>query len=761
LKPDPAAFSDSECAYEIKLGNFQPGSTCFLAGTVGLGNGGPITDTGSLLFPATALLVATPPGSIPAGKSTIPIQFQLDEAGTILVNGKQTGEVVIFIGQGNLIDGTSMAGTWNCSPNQSAGAIGAAPPCGSGYGGTFFATKGSFNAGAVTSVSVSCAPTSILATQTSACTATVQGTGNFISAVSWSVTPASVGTVSPAGVFTPNGPGTAIISATSMQDPTKSGNATVTVIAPPPITSVSVNCNPASIMIIQTSTCTATVTGTPLYGWSVSWQATNGTIASSGNGLAIFTPTGVGTAAITATLTQDNTKSGTASIVVGNAVAAGEWTWMDGNPSISYPNRSGSCGAIGQASVNFIPGSRVGSASWTDLSGNLWLFGGGGMDCIGGSGALNDLWEYNPTSGTWTWVSGSNTVDASGSYGARGVASALNVPGARIPAASWTDRSGNLWLFGGTVSDSTNLTRELNDLWEFNPTNKEWTWVSGTYGSYAVGVYGVRGVASADNTPGARASAVSWTDKNGNFWLFGGVGGNGLFNDLWKFDPTAKTWTWVSGSNNVGAAGTYGTKGVASTFNVPGSRFGSSGWMDSKGNLWLYGGGCTAVGPPCPDDLWEFNPATTEWTWVAGSNSTTNGQSAVYGTLGTPSALSTPGSRSAAISWIDGSDNLYLFGASRVTYSADGYAYSDTNDLWKFDPKTTQWVWLGGSGINGPSDTPGYHGTLGVASPANIPTGRDGVVGWTGKDGTFWLFGGEALGGTTTPFFNDLWRYQP
>jgi hypothetical protein len=81
----------------------------------------------------------------------------------------------------------------------------------------------------ITSVSVACSPASIQTTQTSTCTSTVAGTGSFSSSVTWSVSPASIGAVSGAGVLTPVASGTATVTATSTQDTTKSGGATVTV----------------------------------------------------------------------------------------------------------------------------------------------------------------------------------------------------------------------------------------------------------------------------------------------------------------------------------------------------------------------------------------------------------------------------------------------------------------------------------------------------------------------------------------------------
>src|SRR4029077_5819335 len=98
-------------------------------------------------------------------------------------------------------------------------------------------------------------------------------------------------------------------------------------------------------------------------------------------------------------------------------------------------------------------GARWGSVTWTDASGDFWLFGGAGYDATGAYGALNDLWKYS--AGEWTWMSGATTTHQSGTYGTQGTAAPGNVPGARGSAVTWTDKSGNFWLFGGGGYDST------------------------------------------------------------------------------------------------------------------------------------------------------------------------------------------------------------------------------------------------------------------------------------------------------------------
>ena len=76
----------------------------------------------------------------------------------------------------------------------------------------------------------------------------------------------------------------------------------------------------------------------------------------------------------------------------------------------------------------------------------------------------------------WTWESGSNALDANGNYGTQGAASASNVPGARYDSSSWTDASGNLWLFGGYGYDLTGGAGYLNDLWRYTPGTGQWIW---------------------------------------------------------------------------------------------------------------------------------------------------------------------------------------------------------------------------------------------------------------------------------------------
>jgi N-acetylneuraminic acid mutarotase len=432
------------------------------------------------------------------------------------------------------------------------------------------------------------------------------------------------------------------------------------------------------------------------------------------------------------------------------AAQANEWTWMSGSNTF---NRPGVYGTQGIPSAGNVPGARDRAVSWMDASGNLWLFGGYRWDPNGGAGELNDLWKYTPSTGEWTWVSGSNTLDQPGVYGTKGVPAAGNVPGARWGAVSWTDSSGNLWLYGGYGYGGVGGGGGLNDLWKYTPSTGEWTWMSGSDSANQAGVYGTKGVPAAGNVPGARDSAVGWTDSNGNLWLFGGNGYDAsggcceYLNDLWKYTPSTGEWTWMSGSNLANQPGVYGRLGVPAAGNVPGGRTRAASWIDASGDLWLFGGAASSgLGL---NDLWKYTPSTGEWTWMSGSNSCC--QLGVYGTKGVPAAANVPGDRVSAVSWIEASGNLWLFGGIS---SESG----NLNDLWRYVPSTGEWTWMSGSNLG---NQPGVYGTKGVPAAGNVPGARWRAVTWTDPSGNLWLFGGLDVDANGFHGYNDLWKYTP
>lgn len=494
-------------------------------------------------------------------------------------------------------------------------------------------------------------------------------------------------------------------------------------------------------------------------------------------------------------------------------IAPNEWTWMGGNQTVqSNYWQPGVYGTLGTPALANIPGGRDSGSTWADSSGNLWLFGGEGVDANGNYGQLNDLWKFNPSTQQWTWIAGSNTVPAScagsttipcgqpGVYGTLGSADANNIPGGRNSASFWTDSSGNFWLFGGYGFDANQKSGELSDLWQFNASTRQWTWIGGKnavgpFGGQA-GVYGILGSSALANAPGGRDSATTWIDKSGQLWMYGGEGFDGQGNfghldDLWDFNPATGQWTWISGNstapsvcladasntNLCGWPAVYGSIGVPAIGIGPGSRVGAVGWTDKDGNLWLFGGfgnvfwGNSAFSPIDQYDLWKFNTSTKQWAWMSGNS--TNicingfpqqlcGQYGDYGTQGTPSIANIAPSRDKASAWSDSNGNLWLFGGEQLETTGGSGPGALCNDVWVYDTPANEWAWMNGAdrSIYSCMNAWPSFGVLGTPSATSTPSGRFGAATWTDASGNLWLFGG--LGWESNLYdLNDLWVYEP
>jgi Galactose oxidase, central domain len=362
---------------------------------------------------------------------------------------------------------------------------------------------------------------------------------------------------------------------------------------------------------------------------------------------------------------------------------AGVWGWVAGsaslNPAAVYPAAPGGSGPM------YTPGGRHSGVVWADGSGNLWLFGGLGIDGTGTDAYLNDLWYFNMRSGVWTFVGGPTTggdftgvvPTSTGTFG-NGWPSARNTP------ASWIDNGGRLWMFGGFYVDSSSNSQTLNDLWVYDPTQGKWALMA-RHPLNSGGTYGLP--STPGSFPGARFGTVTWKDSSGRLWLLGGVGADshntiGALADLWMLDPGNVQWTWMGGSNIAAATATYGSQGVPAIGNWPGARGGGVAWTDAAGNFWTFGGrGYDGTGGPnFLNDLWMYNPTTQQWTWVSGSN-IANSNAGNYGTPGSSAATNQPGGRVLFGGWADSSGHLWMFGGLGVDSAA---TQGDLNDLWRF-----------------------------------------------------------------------------
>jgi hypothetical protein len=265
----------------------------------------------------------------------------------------------------------------------------------------------------------------------------------------------------------------------------------------------------------------------------------------------------------------------------------------------------------------------------------------------------------------WTWMNGPSSADQELSFGTQGVAAPSNSPGGRYYFSSASDPDGKFWVFGGYSHYNGGALARFDDLWQFDPSTAEWTWIKGSTTNSTKRVSGTQGISSPANTPGCRIGAVLWCDNSGNLWLFGGEGyieeisGLVTYSDLWKFDPQIREWTWVKGHYSVFQPPVYGTMGQPDPANTPGARKHASGVKDSTGALWLFGGAYPG-NLIFNNGLWRFTPDDENWTWIKGED--LFGTDPSFGPIGVELPTNTPGARKDALLWADHSGNLWMFG---------------------------------------------------------------------------------------------------
>lgn len=169
------------------------------------------------------------------------------------------------------------------------------------------------------------------------------------------------------------------------------------------------------------------------------------------------------------------------------------------------------------------------------------------LTCLQADNYLSDLWKYQVLEGSWTWLTSPSTPNSPGSIPA--TLGASGSPQARAQACTWFDSAGYMWLYGGSITD-----------------------VNGILASFYI-------------------------------WLFADtIKGTTYLGDFWKRTTSSSTWLWAgtSSSSPVYPAG-YNITGD------PGARASSTCWMDTSGNLFLYGGKSDET----YDDIWVLGMLMT------------------------------------------------------------------------------------------------------------------------------------------------------
>jgi hypothetical protein len=331
-------------------------------------------------------------------------------------------------------------------------------------------------------------------------------------------------------------------------------------------------------------------------------------------------------------------------------------------------------------------------------------------------------------------------------------ASGRERPESLIGSVLWA-KGDTLLLFGGAVKAAGNMYTDFkmsNRIWMYQ--SGEWSfyngntgyvsgWGSPDYDGTSTYNYGQTGVASPSNWPGARVNAAYTSDESGNLYMYGGygLGNNGsgsnvdVLEDLWLFDGTH----WTSLMNGISTLNAnHGTKGVSSASNSPGGRVGATLWY-ANNSLYLFGGAIFQSVPYSHDlqplnnfnDLWQFDFATQQWTWISGSSSGNTGASSSGGQYTYPQSLS------ESASCLDENGNLYLYGG----YSSPGGTHQ-SNSFWKFDG--SNWTLLSGDPDNPNNANGSLPGAL-AGAQLSAMNGKIYLIGGGGTSSSTYVWNGS------------------
>lgn len=294
----------------------------------------------------------------------------------------------------------------------------------------------------------------------------------------------------------------------------------------------------------------------------------------------------------------------------------------------------------------------------------------GGVDSEGNK--LDDSWLFSLSENSWKPLGKFSN-------------NSFPHPSARSDQTTWC-LGNKMVIFGGR-----NFNNNANhDMWSFSLVHLKWTEMESSK-NYPENDFGKHIV----TYPKPRSGATPFAKEN-TLYIFGGnvavkdsgeTHVNGKYvTDLWKYDIEKDTWQKLGGNDNVCQPGIFSPQHAENKNNWPGCRIKATGWCDSAGNLWMFGGEgadktkeSVTVFKPAKllNDLWQYDFIYQMWIWQGGNQYGNTGGK--YEGSGLECA---PGGRTGFVSFNEWENYQYIYGGmGHDTNGKDGLL----SDLWQID----------------------------------------------------------------------------
>lgn len=257
------------------------------------------------------------------------------------------------------------------------------------------------------------------------------------------------------------------------------------------------------------------------------------------------------------------------------------------------------CGVKLMPSSVYYPPARTSPKMKAYNSQNSVIMMGGLIDSV--FAYLNDIWRYDISDNTWTWLSGecNHTTPTSKSP-------VINPGGNKDHGIAVVDDIDLMYLYGGAGANS-NL-----DVWVFSLTNLTWSIVQNPC-SWSCKTP-VAGYFGDTNFPNLRyGNSLTYVPMYRVLVMFGGFLPVSTYhsfqNDLWVFNITSNQWAFLRGNATNVQMTQYGQTQVTSSDSFPPARRSHSATLVGE-NVYIMGGFLQ----PLPDysylfknDFWQFS----------------------------------------------------------------------------------------------------------------------------------------------------------